>query len=558
MDLSTGFMTAQKGSNGVLLLGEALGQDEAEQGKPFVGKAGFKLSRIIQWAGFKREDFSIANTVWCRPPENKLEGTHYELPAIAHCRSQHWGGLLAKHRVVVPLGNVPTNALIGQKGILGIRGYVSSGMGYHVIPTVHPSYIARGQSKWTAPLINDLQKAVFLSENGMPPQITDYTLDPSPMRAYQWALEYREALKRNPTLKCAFDIETPMKGDEEDEVDTDSDAPDKSWHIERISFAYKSLHAISIVWSPEYFAAIRTVLESDGPKVVWNAGYDVPRIRRSGIKINGLIHDGMVAWHILHSDLPKSLRFVATFTCPWQPAWKHLSGARPAFYSATDSDVEWRSMERIEEELKKTDLWNVYQRDVLDLDPILIHMQSHGMPVDREIRLDRAIKLDKKLKETHSIMEACVPMEARRIDRIYKNTPKVTEGLSSRPSTRQIRTCAQCGLERPGKPHFRRFKKKSNPCADAGFKETTQRVVEFYRVSEFKPSREQLVRYHQIIDRPLPTVWDKKEHKRKISFGEEQLKDLQLKYPSDPLYPSILEYRSIDKLAGTYIGRVEE
>jgi uracil-DNA glycosylase family 4 len=62
--LSTGFMKPQIASNpyGVTLVGEALGQDEAEQGKPFVGKAGFRLSRLIEWAGLDRSRFDILNT----------------------------------------------------------------------------------------------------------------------------------------------------------------------------------------------------------------------------------------------------------------------------------------------------------------------------------------------------------------------------------------------------------------------------------------------------------------------------------------------------------------
>src|SRR5690606_39410898 len=63
---------------GVLLLGEALGEEEAKEGRPFVGKAGFMLTRLLQWAGLDRSDFAIANSVWCRPPSNKLDGRSEE------------------------------------------------------------------------------------------------------------------------------------------------------------------------------------------------------------------------------------------------------------------------------------------------------------------------------------------------------------------------------------------------------------------------------------------------------------------------------------------------
>lgn len=544
-----------EGGYNVALLGEALGADEAEAGSPFVGKAGFKLTRLIGYAGLEREKFDIYNSVWCRPPDNRLEGTDFEQASVRHCKDHHWAALLHRAKVIVPLGNVATAALLGKKGILSIRGYVHAGEGYHILPTVHPSFIQRGQSRWSAPFINDLQKAVHLARNGMPAEFTDYRLDPSPMDALTWARVYLQHLSKNPETYLAFDIETPGKGEDEEDVDTDSDAPDRTWNIERIGFSYAPLSALSIPWAPEYMAAIRLVLGSAGPKVVWNAGFDVPRVRRAGVSIAGTIHDGMVAWHILHSDLPKKLGFVATFTCPWQPAWKHLSGSKPAFYNATDADVEFRSMVAIERELRGSGLWEVYQRDVLDLEPILVHMSSKGMPVDGQVREDRAVKLAEKLGQARRRLEECVPIEARRIEHVYKNTPKCVEGLLLRPATRTVPVCPGCGLERPRKDHFKTYVKKKNPCAGKVPVETEVSVDEYYRLSEFSPSRDQLVRYHHWFRRPLPQVWDKKANRRRVSFAEGEIKKLILRYPDDIIYPTILEYRSLDKIAGTYIGR---
>ena len=542
--------------NGVGLIGESLGETEAEIGYPFEGKAGFKLTRLIEWAGFNREQFDIFNAVWCRPPDNKLDGEIYESGAISHCRSAHWSSLLGRSRVLVPLGNVPMRAILGRTGITKDRGYIwSADSGHHVIPTVHPSYIQRGQSRWSAPFIHDIQKAVKVAAEGVPPQLTTYRLDPLPYEALCWARDYLTALRDDPSIYLAFDIETPGKDDDEDEIDTDTDAPDRTWRIDRVGFSYRGLSALSVPWEPAYFAAIRLLLESAGPKVVWNQGFDVPRIRRAGFGIDGIIHDGMVAWHVLHSDLPKSLRFVATFTCPFQPAWKHLSSARPAFYNATDADVELRSMIHIEQSLRDAGLWDVYVRDVVELEPILIHMHQKGMPVDAEVRLDRARKLAEQFALVRSQLEDAVPREARRIDHVYKETPKDVTGLLSRPGTRLVRRCSVCGLAKPRRDHTKRFVKKANPCADAPINEVEESVSEFYRLSPFSPSRDQLIRYHQHLGRPLPTVWDKKAHKRRVSFGERQILDLRGKYPLDPIYGLVIEYRTIDKIAGTYIGR---
>lgn len=543
----------------VALVGEALGKDEAEEGKPFVGKAGFRLSRLIEWAGLDRGKFDIFNTVWCRPPENRLEGEWYEKDSLAHCRAHHWEHLLANYRVIVPMGNIPTSAFLGKKGILSLRGYVYDGpYGARVIPTVHPSFIQRGQSRWSAPFIHDLQKAVELARNGMPPQLTSYTLDPSPLAALQWADAYLGHLRNNPGAYLAFDIETPGKGDDEESADTDPSAPDRTWKIERIGFSYQGLSALSVPWEPSYFAAIRILLGSSGAKVVWNHGFDVPRIRRAGVEIRGTIHDGMVAWHILHTDLPKRLGFVATFTCPWQPAWKHLSSARPAYYNACDADVELRSMLKIESELRAAGLWDVYQRDVLDLEPILVHMHEKGMPIDEEIRADRATKLATLQRESRVAMESYVPLASRRIAHVYKTEPRDTTGLLSRPTTRPTNRCSLCGCLKPRKDHFRKLVKKVNPCSTGQVVSHEESAVEFYRLAPFTPSREQLMSYHALLKRKNPTKWDKKARKFRVSFDEESLKKLILDFPDDKLYPEILNYRSLDKLAGTYIGRPVE
>jgi hypothetical protein len=491
-------------------------------------KTDFRLIRLCEWAGYRLSDFQ-RKTI-----DDRFQFTNPD------------------NSVVVPMG---PRAMLGcaiNRSILEARGYVwSNHLGY-VIPTVSPGYIQRGNAKWSAAFIADLQKAVHLGSSGLPVHYNHYVLDPSPLRALEWAKEYVRELDRNPSLYLAFDIETPGKGDDEEELDGEHD---RTWIVERIGFSYQSHSALSIPWAPEYYAAIRLILSTMGPKVVWNAGFDVPRVRRAGVDINGTIHDGMVAWHILHSDLPKALRFVATFTCPWQPAWKHLSGAKPAFYNATDADVEYRSMVRIEEELRRTGMWEVYEKDVVELEPILVHMHRMGMPVDAEIRLDRAIKLDNELHKTRAEMEQCVPLEARKIAIVYKSEPKCTEGLLSRPGRRTVPVCSVCGTQRPTKPHFRRLKKKQNPC-EAGFVNQHEvEVTEFFRLAEFTPSRDQLIRYHELLNRPCLRTYDKKERRYRISFAEKQIKELRLKYPDDKLYELVLTYRSLDKLAGTYIGR---
>lgn len=547
--------------SGILLLGEALGAAEEDAGEPFVGPAGFRLTRLLQWAGVARDRVSIANAVWCRPPGNKLAGEPYEHLAGAHCRSAHWGHLLAHHSVVVPLGGVPTAALLGKgEGILKRRGYVTpvAGSTAHAIPTVHPAFILRGQAKWSAAFIHDIRKAAELAAFGLPPLFRDFVLDPTPDRALRWA---QEAVASG--ARIAFDIETPYKRDaDEDDINGDDDP---TYTIERIGFSVGGGGALSIPWSAPYFAAVRLLMSSPNEKVVWNAGYDVPRLSAAGFAPAGLVHDGMVAWHVLHSDLPKSLGFVATFTSPWQPAWKHLSGAKPAFYNATDAIVEWEAMEWIERELRATGLWDVYERDVLRLDPILTHMSQTGMPIDPTIRLGAAQKLTERLHSLAEVMEAAVPHTLRSYDPPagFVRPPADCRGLHQIIVDVPVTRCDRCGLVSPTAVHFKTLKRPTakrpqNPCAGAGKVTATEPVNRWARLERWSPSKVALIAYNNLHRRPTPTQYDKKAGVRKPTMNEKSIKILMGKHPDDPLYPVVLEYRDVEKIAGTYVGKVVE
>lgn len=215
-------------------------------------------------------------------------------------------------------------------------------------------------------------------------------------------------------------------------------------------------------------------------------------------------------------------------------------------------------MLKIEEELRRANLWDVYDRDVVQLEPILVHMHRMGMPIDPQVRLERAIELDRRLKETKSAMVDAVPLGARKIEHVYTNEPDCKDGLRSRPGVRRIKHCSICGIQRPRKDHFRRLVKKVNPCADGAAVERDVEVDEWYRLADWTPSNDQLTRYHNFLRRPLPTIYDRRTRTRKVSFAERQLKDLTGKYQSDTLYPLILKFRQLDKIAGTYIGRPSE
>src|SRR5262249_52438872 len=76
------------GTLGVLLVGEALGQHEEQDGLPFrpQAQAGSLLERAFKRLGYDRSQFRITNIVRCRPPNDYLSGAPYEFQVIQHCR----------------------------------------------------------------------------------------------------------------------------------------------------------------------------------------------------------------------------------------------------------------------------------------------------------------------------------------------------------------------------------------------------------------------------------------------------------------------------------------
>ena len=331
-----GFVPADgTGRNGVLLVFEAAGEQEAREGRPLIGRAGLAFQQLLQRGRMVREDFRIHNVLSCRPPNNKLRGMPYEEEAIAHCKTFLDHTLQEKHwECVVAGGEVALRALLPRvEGSLSqCRGYVfQDAQGRWVVPTFHPSHIARGQTHLAAVFIHDLQRACEIARDGYHEvDLSHFLLDPPVVEAWRW-LERYEASDNQWWL--SVDIETPRKRpDEEEQDELEGTEP-----ILRCGYAYGGGKAVmTLPWGGSYETIHRHLLASSRDKVMWNAPFDAGRLAAESYTVGGTGHDGMIAWHVLNGDLPKRLGFVAPFYCPGLPMWKHLARERPDFYNACD------------------------------------------------------------------------------------------------------------------------------------------------------------------------------------------------------------------------------
>lgn len=129
----------------IMFIGEAPGRDEDMQGKPFVGRAGQLLDRMLAAIGLSENQVYITNTVYWRPPGNRTP-TPEEIEACAPFLARQIE--LLNPRFLVLLGKAAANSVLGKSdGIMRLRGkwhsYMSAGRSVPTLATLHPAYLLR-------------------------------------------------------------------------------------------------------------------------------------------------------------------------------------------------------------------------------------------------------------------------------------------------------------------------------------------------------------------------------------------------------------------------------
>jgi len=123
----------------LMFIGEAPDLQEDIQGKPFVGKAGALLTKIIEAMGLKRDDVYIANCLKCRPPHNRNP-----LPSeIIACREFFMKQIqIIEPKVICCLGKFASQTvLMSDESITELRGNFFDFESRKVMPTFHPAYL---------------------------------------------------------------------------------------------------------------------------------------------------------------------------------------------------------------------------------------------------------------------------------------------------------------------------------------------------------------------------------------------------------------------------------
>lgn len=129
----------------IMFVGEGPGEDEDNTGRPFVGKAGQLLTKMIEAIGLRREDVYIANIVKCRPPNNRVPFEDEAESCLPFLRNQV---AIIRPRIIVCLGATSAKYIINRSvRITRDRGVWHEKGGFLIIPTYHPSALLRDPDK---------------------------------------------------------------------------------------------------------------------------------------------------------------------------------------------------------------------------------------------------------------------------------------------------------------------------------------------------------------------------------------------------------------------------
>src|SRR5215831_2604283 len=300
---------------GVLIVGEAPGAKEDESGVPFhpEAEAGGLLTRLLERVGVSREELTIANAVWQRPPRNELyDQDGNELSYTADAIAYYKPDLLELveemgPRVIIGLGKTALSVFTDFSEITSVRGYVHHSrivlkddldddwnvirdireLNIPFVGTYHPAGLNRGQKHLSGVFIHDVLVGLDIAQHGWTEPSLRVTPAPSAEQFREFCSAYNPAIHR-----LTYDIENPSsRGLDEDEILEGK--KEISWDIDRMSFCYDSaVGGFSVPFEEPFVSMARELLGSAGAKRGHNCRlHDRPRLERLGLPVNGREYD---------------------------------------------------------------------------------------------------------------------------------------------------------------------------------------------------------------------------------------------------------------------------
>ena len=384
------------GSLGVLIVAEASGEMEARDQLPLrpYAPAGSLLERTFKRMGYSRAQFSLTNTLRCRPRKNWLSGAPWEWSSLTHCRPNLDAAIRDRRpRAILALGDTALRELTGEageaRGVGHLCGYVLPGplpetrlneppgaSPIPVVPAYHPAFIRRGAAHLQGLFARNLQRAVNVAAGrdrewqwSIDPERSDtygplrYTLHPGLDEARSFA----HRVSSNSGAVVSYDIETF------ESALLDEDARDgfTDTRIRLIQFTLAQGEGIAMPWEGGYRDVASSILATTNTKCGHNLWLFDNKVlaaagAREGLDLapRGTIHDTLQMFHHWQPDLPAHLQFAAQFVSFPFP-WKHLAATNLEFYGCVDVDATLRLYHFLEAQLKRDMIWDDTGYEVL-------------------------------------------------------------------------------------------------------------------------------------------------------------------------------------------------
>lgn len=381
----------------LMIIGEAPGKHENEQGKPFVGPSGLILDKVLRGIGYPnwRSETYVTNVFKYQPPDNdfeRIEETGYKLKDEIDFLMKEIQTF--NPNMLLVLGKNAWNALNLPGKLDEYRGSILSAYGRKVIGTYHPARFLysreAGQFSW-----KPYEKAVFqadLLRAFKECEFKELNLPKRNLHVVENSNQFLQFLNRweGKSFKVAEDIESI------------------NFIPFCISFAFSPSESISIPLfdyplgksrSKRDLARLWLMIDrlhnNSRMKIIGqNFKYDEPKLRKLGLYIHSLYSDTMLKGHVVCPEFPKNLAFQTSIHTR-EPFYKNeyeafKSGKTDIFkfmiYNARDSAVTWEIDDVLENDLIELDMLEFYYEFVMKLHYLYIDMEETGMAIDPGVR----------------------------------------------------------------------------------------------------------------------------------------------------------------------------
>ena len=385
----------------LVIIGEAPGRKEVQQGRPFVGDAGRYLNIGLSAAGIMRHRCYIMNVLPCKPPNTKFKNNDINSEeaqeALKLCRKGFMEELVhvtQKCKTVLTLGETALKYILSiEDGILKIRGSVYDFSDLVIVPTYHPAFLGymKHSVKTIAVYHADLKKAKRISEGDRviyPPK--DYNLYPTyPELMYKLSLPVPDNL-------IAVDVEATSLDPVKAELVCLGIGQSISYGL---SVPFLRQGNVS-EWSMEEREGVKAALNNyfmTNDMIFQNACYDVQVLKHNGINVpfDKIKHDTMILAHLINPELPQNLGFIASIHAD-VPYHKGLLLNRTTkitdipdtdlrTYNLDDCTILFRVLPSLLSDLKEAGMEDLYYEERIPMLKPLIMMMERGIKLDKKV-----------------------------------------------------------------------------------------------------------------------------------------------------------------------------